>query len=50
MKNLKTFSVLIAPDIFRALEKYPPLEMFGYAEFIPESYKECITKQLSVTH
>ncbi len=49
-EKLKNFSVLIAPDIFRAIEKYPPLEMFGYAEFIPESNNEGITKQLRVAH
>jgi len=39
-EKLKTFSVLIAPDIFRAIEKYPPLEMFSYAELIKEPKDE----------
>ena len=39
-EKLKTFSVLIAPDIFRSIKNYPPLEMFGYGEFIAEADNE----------
>lgn len=35
-EKLKTFSLLLAPEVFRNIKVYPPLSMIKYAEILPE--------------
>lgn len=35
-EKLKNFSLLISPDMFKAIGVYPPLSMLGYAEILPQ--------------